>query len=127
MRSVAAVYYDLGGRLGLDAIALRIEALPGDGQWQTMARNALRDDLSELQRVLTRDVVAQPIRADGLRPRVEAWESTNAAARERAKSVVADVVDTATPDLAMLSVALRELRNLAGGAASPAPADVGTG
>src|SRR5688572_24950903 len=50
VRSVAAIYYELGGRLGLDTIALRIEALPADGHWQTMARNALRDDLAELQR-----------------------------------------------------------------------------
>ena len=88
MQSVAAVYYDLGGRLGLDAIAQRIEALPAEGHWQTLAKNALRDDLAELQRVLTRDVVALPVRADDPRPRVEAWEATNALARERARSVV---------------------------------------
>ncbi len=119
MQSVAAVYYDLGGRLGLDAIAQRIDALQAEGHWQTLAKNALRDDLADLQRVLTKDVVALPAAADDPSARIGSWEATNALARERARRVVDEVVGTASPDLAMLSVALRELRNLTGTGAAP--------
>jgi NAD-specific glutamate dehydrogenase len=42
-----------------------------------------------------------------------AWESLNTSALERAQRLLAEFGDTQTADLAMLSVALRELRNLA--------------
>ena len=78
--SVAAVYYQLGGRLGLDAIAQRIEALPAEGHWQALAKSALSDDLAELQRVLTKDVVALPAAARDATERIGAWEATNSLA-----------------------------------------------
>ncbi|HVF64889.1 MAG TPA: NAD-glutamate dehydrogenase [Casimicrobiaceae bacterium] len=110
---IASIYYELGGRLGLDAVAKRIEALPVEGHWQTLARNALRDDLHDLQRVLTTDVVKRPADGNDTDRRIAAWEAANAHARERASCVVDNVQASPAPDLAMLSVALRELRNLA--------------
>ena len=124
---VAAVYYQLGGRLGLDAIARRVETLPAEGHWQSLAKSALRDDLADLQRILARDVSAIASSGDPLQ-RIALWEKGNAAARSRAAGVVQDVSGTSVPDLAMLSVALRELRNLAtNGADARAPAGVGSG
>ena len=124
---VAAVYYQLGGRLGLDAIARRVETLPAEGHWQTLAKNALRDDLADLQRILARDVAAMPAAGDPAQ-RIAAWEKGNAPSRARASSVVQDVGGSGTPDLAMLSVALRELRNLAtNGSEARAAAGVGSG
>ena len=71
--------------------------------------------------MLTKDVVALPAAASDSTGRIGAWEAMNSLARERASRVVEDVVGTASPDLAMLSVALRELRNLAS-AGAPAGA-----
>jgi glutamate dehydrogenase len=42
-----------------------------------------------------------------------AWERRNTTALERAQRLLAELADTKALDLAMLSVALRELRNLA--------------
>jgi glutamate dehydrogenase len=42
-----------------------------------------------------------------------AWEAANASARSRAQRLLADLGETKAADLAMLSVAPRELRNLA--------------
>jgi glutamate dehydrogenase len=42
-----------------------------------------------------------------------AWEAANAVPLERAQRVQAELADAPGADLAMLSVALRELRNLA--------------
>jgi len=42
-----------------------------------------------------------------------AWEERNAAALERAQRLLAELKDAKVADLAMLSVALRELRHLA--------------
>jgi glutamate dehydrogenase len=127
VEAVAAIYYDLGARLALDWIAHRIDTLPSEGHWQTLARHALRDDLGDLQRVLAREAAMLPGDPGNPAARIAAWETANAPALERAARVVDEVRAAASPDLAMLSVALRELRNLAGAAtsvaeATPAPA-----
>jgi glutamate dehydrogenase len=123
--AVASVYFDLGARLGLDWLAQRVNALPAEGHWQTLAKLALRDDLADLQRVLAHEVLAA---AGGSEPssRIAAWEAANRTARERAARVVQEVRDNPAADLAMLSVALRELRNLAGGSGA-AQSDSGSG
>ena len=43
---------------------------------------------------------------------LDRWEQGNRQALERAQRLLAELRDTPTGDLAMLSVALRELRNL---------------
>jgi glutamate dehydrogenase len=113
--AVAGVHYALGDRLALDWLARRIAALPAEGHWQALARGALRDDVAGLQRALTIDVLRD---APGAAPeaRLAAWESAHRAARERALKVVEEVRGAPAPDLAMVSVALRELRNLVGAA-----------
>ncbi|MDH4180752.1 MAG: NAD-glutamate dehydrogenase, partial [Betaproteobacteria bacterium] len=116
---VAEVYFRLGHRLGLDWLAGRAGALAAPGHWQALARNALRDDVAGLQRALTRDVLAHRT-VGSAQERIGAWEAASRAARDRAARVVEEVKSAPEPDLAMLSVALRELRNLAGGEAAPA-------
>jgi glutamate dehydrogenase len=44
--------------------------------------------------------------------RLSAWEARNPMAFARARRLVAELADAPGSDLAMLSVALRELRNL---------------
>jgi NAD-specific glutamate dehydrogenase len=63
-----------------------------------------------LQRAITLDAVKQ----DGAnaQARLTQWEARNAAALARARRMLADLGGKSA-DLAMLSVALRELRNLA--------------
>jgi glutamate dehydrogenase len=119
---VAEVYFRLGHRLELDWLAHRIGALDAGGHWQGLARQALRDDVAGLQRALARDVLA---RTEGgtAAARIDAWEATHRSARDRAARVVEELKAAPAPDLAMLSVALRELRNLAANAAVlPTPA-----
>jgi glutamate dehydrogenase len=55
----------------------------------------------------------------GIKPGVEepdtliaAWEDGNRSALERSRQVLAELQAASSPDLAMLSVGLRELRNL---------------
>jgi glutamate dehydrogenase len=82
-----------------------VSSLPSDGYWQGMAKNSLGDDLAALQRELTADA----LRAGGQ----IAWETAQHAAIERAQRMLSELADTKSADLAMLSVALRELRHLA--------------
>jgi glutamate dehydrogenase len=110
--AVAHVYFALGDRLALDWLSRRIAALPAEGHWQGLARGALRDDVAGLQRALTIDVLHEASGAVGAEAWLAAWESAHRTARERALKVVEEVRGAPTPDLAMVSVALRELRNL---------------
>jgi len=107
---VAEVHAGVGAQLGLTRLRAQINGLPADSYWQSLAKAALGDDLAGLQRAIALDAVNQD--AEGAAARLAAWESRNGAALERARRLLAEFGDKGA-DLAMLSVALRELRNLA--------------
>jgi len=73
---------------------------------------AMLDDLSSLQRTITGEVLRG---ADSGAPAklVAAWEDRNRRSVERAVQLFGELRATSAVDAAMLSVALRELRNLA--------------
>jgi len=85
--------------------------LPTDSYWQSLAKVALGEDLSGLQRSIAHDVVRQG--QGSATQMLAAWESRSGAALERAQRMLVELGDAKGVDLAMLSVALRELRNLA--------------
>jgi glutamate dehydrogenase len=91
----------------------RIGALPGDDHWQLLARGAMLDDLSGLQRTLTGQVLAGGAETTAPSALLAAWQDGNRRAIDRAARVLAELRSVQAPDAAMLSVALRELRNLA--------------
>ena len=99
-------------KLGLAWLRDRIGKLPSDSHWQTLAKGSMRDDLAGLQRTLAGNVLAngQDNDAGWL---VSAWEARSREAMERAARLLAELRAAPALDLAMLSVGLRELRNLA--------------
>ena len=105
LAAVADAYFSIGGLLGLARLRAQVSALPSDGYWQGMAKSSLGDDLAALQRELTADA----LQAGGQ----SAWEVAQRPAVERAQRMLTELADTKSADLAMLSVALRELRHLA--------------
>ncbi len=108
---VADVHVGVGTRLGLARLRQQIDALPTDSYWQSLAKVALGDDLAGLQRAIAQSVFAG---AQGDPAQLmAAWEARNASGLERAQRLLAELGETKGADLAMLSVALRELRNLA--------------
>jgi len=110
LQQVAEVHGGVGERLGLDRMRQQIELLPADSYWHNLAKLALGDDLTDLQRSIAQEALA---RHQGEPPRVlDGWEHGNRQALERAQRLLAELKETPTGDLAMLSVALRELRNL---------------
>jgi glutamate dehydrogenase len=111
LETVAAAYFGVSARLGLAWLRERIGALAGEGHWHALAKSALRDDLAGLQRALAGNALAVASGADG--DLVAAWAASRRAELERAGRILAELRAAPAPDLAMLSVALRELRNLA--------------
>jgi glutamate dehydrogenase len=107
---VCEAHVGVGERLGLARLRTQIDALPSDSYWQSRAKTALGDDLSSLQRALAQEVLAGHEGAAA--EMIGQWEGAHAVPLERARRLLADLGETKQADLAMLSVALRELRNL---------------
>ena len=111
LQDVCQVHLSLGKTLGLARLREQILALPIESHWQQLAKAALGDDLSGLQRAIAGDVVQA---GDGdAAAMLAAWEQRSGAALKRAQRTLTELGDAREADLAMLSVALRELRNLA--------------
>ena len=116
VETVAGVYFGVGGRLDLGWVAQQVAALPADSHWHSMARVAMRNDLSSLARELARSVLKSTA---GFTPATDPaaligrWEAQRAAQIARCQQVLADVKPAPTVDMPMLSVLLRELRSLA--------------
>jgi glutamate dehydrogenase len=112
VETVARVYFEVSGQLSVSWLQDRISALPAESYWQTLAKGAMHDDLSGLQRSVTANVLAAGVEGE-VPDLVARWKETNAGAVERATRLLAELHGMATTDAAMLAVALRELRNLA--------------
>jgi glutamate dehydrogenase len=110
---VARLQFALAGELDFAWLRAVIGRLPADSHWAILAKAALRDDLASLLRAITEDVMRADMPGAGAPDPISAWRARNAVLYERFRQVLADLRAAEAPDLAMLSVALRELRNLA--------------
>ncbi len=112
VQGVAAIYFDVANRLSMPWLREKIAALPGDQHWQMLAKGAMLDDLSGLQRSITGAVLAGGDGKGSAGGLVAAWQQANRRALERAAQLLAELRAVPSPDSAMLSVTLRELRAL---------------
>jgi glutamate dehydrogenase len=104
----------IGDRLRLDWLRDRIlDDLPRSDRWQALARSALRDDLTNERRALVTSVhtFAPDVAADEA---IDRWIAAHPG-MVHALGVVDDLEREGHYDVATLSVALRELRNLSQG------------
>jgi glutamate dehydrogenase len=112
VEAVAAVYFALGYRLDLHWLRDQIARLPSDTHWQTLAQGALRDDLYSEQRQLTAEVLKPGTEDRDAESLIDSWTEENRSSVERANAILSDLKEAEGLDIAMLSVALREIRNL---------------
>jgi glutamate dehydrogenase len=110
---VAAIHFDIANRLGMPWLRERIAGLAGDQHWQMLAKGAMQDDLSSLQRAITAAVLAAGGDIASPSALVDAWQRSNQRTLERAGQLLGELRAVPSPDQAMLSVTLRELRALA--------------
>jgi glutamate dehydrogenase len=118
VEEATAVYFAIDDRLDLHALRERIAALPREERWEALARRALWEDLQSEHRALTADILRESENG-AVAERVAAWVTHNAPAVERCEQVLADVKAGDASDLATLSVAVREIRNLIEATAAP--------
>jgi len=112
VETIAELYFALATRFGLPWLREKIAALPGDAHWQMLAKGAMQDDLSSLQRTITAEVLCSGADSGAPAKLVAAWEDRNRRSVDRAVQLFGELRATSAIDAAMLSVALRELRNL---------------
>jgi len=103
----ARTYWALFERLELLWLWDGIGALPRSDRWQTQARGALRDDLLTALAELTENVLDGPDRT------VTSWWDANERSIQRAMSQLTQIRRSDSFDITNMSVALRQLRNLA--------------
>jgi NAD-specific glutamate dehydrogenase len=109
LEDIGALHHAIGQRLGLRRLQRQIEALPAENHWTMQAKIALSGELAELQRDVTLRVLG---RGGGVQPALQAWEEENRQELHGAEQMLAELAEARPADLAMLSVALRKLRNL---------------
>ncbi len=111
LAEVGELHDILGSRLGLQRLQQQIDALPAGSYWENLAKIALGDDLSGLLRFISLEVLSKT--RGSVAEMLQAWEDENRGELEGAGRLVAELADAKTADLAMLSVVMRKLRNLA--------------
>ncbi len=109
---VAEIYFELSTRLELPWLREMIARLPGDEHWQVLARTAMDDDVSGLQRSIAGEVLGGAADISTRDELLAAWQERNQRATERARRLMDELRAVPATDASMLAVALRELRNL---------------
>ena len=109
---VANIYFSVSTRLGVPWLRGKIAELPEEQHWRRLAKGAMLDDLSALQRTVTTEVLVGASSIDDADALIAAWQERNRRAIERETQLLNELRAAPALDPAMLSVALRELRTL---------------
>lgn len=110
--TVAGLYFGLSNTLQLHWLAEQVKQLPRLNPWQRKARTSLLDELSSEQRILTLQVLSGSESAESLDQGLKAWLLRNRPGVEHCLNVFAEIQAAGRAELAMLTVAMRELRAL---------------
>ena len=105
LEQAARAYFAIDAELGLRLWRTEINRLPTNTLWQTQARGSARDDVYSIASQITLGLLSR-------KDDIAAWGGKHAKATERLRRLRASI-STQAPDLAPVSVALRELRHLA--------------
>ena len=105
---VGRVYFAIGERFGFDRLRFAATRLRGESPWQQAAVRATVEDLLGHQVKLAHQMVGLPGKVKAV---ISTWSQERASAVQRLDRLLEDF-ETQPADLAMLTVAERELRRL---------------
>ncbi|MEX0732654.1 MAG: NAD-glutamate dehydrogenase [Aquisalimonadaceae bacterium] len=111
LTTAADVYFRLAGLLGLRWLGNAIEDVPTSDLWHERCRIGLHDDLGRQRRLLA-TAVLRTAADDNPASIVDAWSRRFEGPFLRFLQVMLDLHNAGQPDVAMLTVALQELKNL---------------
>ncbi|MET0799029.1 MAG: NAD-glutamate dehydrogenase domain-containing protein, partial [Rhodococcus sp. (in: high G+C Gram-positive bacteria)] len=109
---VAELYFALDAHIGIDWLLTAVSKLARGDRWHSLARLALRDDLYASLRGITKAVLAAGEPDESVTEKIAEWESTNSSRLARSRAALTEIAETGTLDLATLSVAARQVRNM---------------
>lgn len=114
INTVASCFFALGERLELDDFSEHLEQkMPLMNHWQAMARESLRDDLEWQHRRLTQDLLKSPSAEKAtLDEMLDQWLLENERSTSRWKQIMLEINNQSEVDIALFSVAIRELSDL---------------
>lgn len=112
---VGATYFAVGSRFQLGMLRAAAEAVEAETHWQKLARAAAIDDLFGHQRELTRVVLAEGDGTKAGHEVVEAWADSHQRSCARCDQLIDELRGAGQIDLAMLTVANRQIRAMVGG------------
>ncbi len=107
---VADTYFALMDSLGVDALLTAVSELPRGNRWHSLARLAVRDDIYGSLRALCFDVLAVGEDDESGEEKVVEWEHMHKSRVGRARRTLAEICEESERDLAVLSVAARQIR-----------------
>ncbi len=110
--AAAPAYFRLGVELELNWLRQAIAALPEDDLWQRKARATLLDELDASLRVLTADFIRHSNNPEAPLGYLDTWLQDNRLLLQHCQDTFAGLRNQAKHNLAMLSVAVREIRHL---------------
>jgi glutamate dehydrogenase len=111
IEEVAEVFFAVGAELRLDWIEAELERIPAPSRMQRWALQAVREDAAQVRRELAGGVLAE---TTGGSPQeaVEAYLAERGDARRRFTAFLRSLAREGDPDLAGLTLAVRQLRAL---------------
>ncbi|EHR49887.1 NAD-specific glutamate dehydrogenase [Saccharomonospora marina XMU15] len=107
----AELYYALSDHLGMERMLVSVNQLERDNRWHALARLALRDDLYSSLRAITLDALRHTDPEESVADKIAKWEQANASRLARARATLDEIETSGGLDLAMLSVAARQIRS----------------
>ncbi|WP_207457200.1 NAD-glutamate dehydrogenase [Azospirillum sp. SYSU D00513] len=113
--AVAAVFFQLGRRFGLEWLREKAAMAKTDNHWQKQAVAAILDDLFAHQTQLTLRILESGGSASAADALVESWTEQRRPVVERVEQLLSELRTQPGIDLSMLAVANRQLRGLTAG------------
>ncbi|WED44403.1 NAD-glutamate dehydrogenase [Legionella cardiaca] len=109
---IAEVYFGIGEFLDLAWIRTQVISHPTENHWESLSREALRDDLDWQQRQLTAAIISIADNKNDFMQCLGVWSENHVSLIERWRHVLADLRSSTTLNYTMFFVAIRELLDL---------------
>jgi glutamate dehydrogenase len=110
--AMAKVYFGIGARFGFDWLRSAARRIESQTTWQRQAVLAMVDELYVLQHELVTQVIDAAGGVKAADAIVSVWMDSRKALVARTEQTLSDIKAAGTADLAMVAVALRQLRML---------------
>lgn len=120
---VTEAYFEMGEQLSLNWFMQQINVLNTSSHWEALARETMRDDLDWQQRALTVGILNSKQQDCDLAATIDRWQSDHQLLVNRWQSMLSELKAAETIEFPMVSVALRELLDLAQASRHLSPSD----